>query len=106
MEPVRFADYTRLLQIGEGKEELSSEEWKDIMLDSLRDVIQSVDDITDTVLIREWLEQVPAGWLKLIYNGIEHTSAWGPTFETSILCRDCGERTPITAPLNPIAFFT
>lgn len=105
LEPVRFEDYTRILQANQEKE-FTPEEWKDVMLDSLRDVIQSVDTITDKEMIREWLEKVPAGWLKSISGGIETTSDWGPTFETSILCRDCGERTPITAPLNPIAFFT
>ncbi len=106
LAPVRFEDYTRLLQSGEGNQERTPEEWKDVMLDSLRDVIQSVDTITDKAFIREWLEKVPAGWLKKIYAGIEQTSDWGPTFETSILCRDCNEQTTLVAPLNPIAFFT
>lgn len=105
IEPIRFDDYTRLLQSNEDRE-FSSEEWKNVMLDSYSDIIQSVDDTVDGKLIREWLERIPVGWLHDISVAVDKTSNWGPTFETTVQCRDCGETTSLIAPLNPIAFFT
>ena len=106
IEPIRFGDYTRLLQSNDSDAEYSAKEWADVMLNSFCDIISSVDDITDKPFIKEWLGTIPAVWVRDIADAIENTSSWGPDFETTVVCKDCGEQLEVTAPLNPVAFFT
>jgi len=79
---------------------------KDRVMNSITNVIESVDAIADKALIREWLEQVGAGWMRQITEGIEKAGNWGPdtTFKTT--CKDCNEPIALEVPLNPVTFFT
>jgi len=77
-----------------------------LTISTLQDVIMSVDGITDKTMIGEWLSQLPIKPLHEINKKVEDAVEWGPTFETTITCRDCGAPSVVSAPLNPVAFFT
>jgi len=68
-------------------------------------MIQSVDDISERKLISEWIQQIPAGWMHTISDQIESVADWGPNFNTTVTCKDCGEETSVSTPINPLAFF-
>ena len=105
MNPIRFKDYIRIMQSAEGGS-LSAEQVKVEMIESLTNVIRSVDEVTNPEHIAQWLESIKAGWLQAITDHIEVMSDWGPTFKTEIVCKDCDAQVMITPPMNPIAFFT
>ena len=105
MNPIKFKDYIRIMQSAEGGK-MTPEQIKNEMVESLTNVIRSVDEIKDPMLIAQWLDSINAGWLKQITGHIEVMSDWGPTFKTKITCKDCGEEVEVTPPMNPIAFFT
>lgn len=114
LRPVKFRDYVHIMQTTSAlKEERIKtdadyvvEQAKSIMFDSMLGVIISVDDITNRDQILEWLENIPAGWIKQISQKIEKMADWGPVFVSKATCKDCGEDFDVHAPLNPVAFFT
>jgi hypothetical protein len=103
LRPITFDNFLKLMQTPD--EDASIEKIKENLYTSLLSVIQSVDEITDPTMIREWLTIVPAEWIHLVYEKIETVTNWGPTFITEVVCKDCGETFKVTAPLNPLAFF-
>ena len=105
LRPARFKEYIRTMQL-HNRDKLTPVELKDITLDSLAGIIAKVDEITDAVLIREWLEEITPGMFREISDQIERTTDWGPTFETSVVCRDCDEKMTVMVPANPLSFFT
>jgi len=105
LEPIRYKHFIELMQLNES-EEATPDRIRQVMFDTLLHIIVSVDEIEDRELIREWLNVLPAGWLRTINKKIEESTDWGPSFETTVTCRDCGEEVQLAAPLNPIAFFT
>ena len=105
MSPIRFKDYIRIMQMSEN-ESFTPEDIKNQMVESLTNVIRSVDEIEDPVLIAQWLDTIKAGWMRQITDHIEVMTDWGPTFATEIECRDCKQKVKVSPPLNPIAFFT
>jgi hypothetical protein len=76
------------------------------VLDSLSQVIESVDKITDKVFIREWLGKISAGWKTQISIAIEKSGDWGPDFKYKTKCEDCKQDIELDIPLNPVTFFT
>jgi len=105
LQPVRYENFIEMMQINEN-EDMSPEMIKNIMYRTLASVIVAVDEITDREMINQWLELLPAGWLHKINSQVEKTVDWGPSFDTEITCKDCGKKMTVTAPLNPVAFFT
>lgn len=76
------------------------------LISSVLALIDSVDGVRDRPMIRQWLEQVPAGWMDDISTQVGAVGDWGPSFETTVLCKDCGEKITLSTPVNPVAFFT
>jgi hypothetical protein len=105
LRPARFKEYIRTMQL-QDRDKLTPVELKDITLESLAGIISKVDEIEDPIMIREWLEEISPGMFREISDQIEKTTQWGPTFQSSVVCRDCEKDMPITIPANPISFFT
>ena len=57
-------------------------------------------------MIREWIRELPAGWLDQISTATQAFSTWGPSSAWTTTCKDCGKEITIEIPLNPIAFFS
>jgi len=75
------------------------------MLESVSQVIESVDKITDKNFIKEWLRAISAGWMKQIGDAIEKSGDWGPDFKFKTKCEDCKQEIELEIPLNPVTFF-
>lgn len=105
MRPIRFIDFIKLMQIND-TDPADIEKIKQMTLETVQGVIASVDGITDEKLIYEWLSQVRPAVLTQINDNIDQTIKWGPDFTVEKPCKNCGETLLLTAPLNPLAFFT
>jgi len=75
------------------------------IFDTMVAMIESVDGITDSEMISEWVRTISAGWVHQIGDTIDKVSDWGPTFDVTIKCKDCGKEMTINTPINPLAFF-
>ena len=76
------------------------------LLDVIAGMVVSVDDTTDPVLIKQWMDALPAGWLSKL---AEHTTGigdWGVNASVKCICKDCNEEMTIEVPINPVGFFT
>lgn len=104
--PPKFKDVLDLYQMMQLGENASEEEIEEHVINTLMGMIESVDDISQRKFIKEWLHQLPTSYVKEINNKTEEISDWGPNFETTVQCKDCGQDVQITTPINPVAFFT
>ena len=86
-------------------ENVSEKELSNQILKALANVIGQVDEITDKELIFEWLETLPAGWIKELTTGVQDISNWGITFNVDLVCKDCGETVTVELWTNPLTFF-
>lgn len=107
LQPVTFTEFVRIMQtLNAQQQDESPERLKDEVLSSTAGLIVSVDTITDKAMIREWLEQLSPQFIAMINETIEKASGWGTDFDVHTKCKDCGEDITISAPMNPLAFFT
>lgn len=104
LTPIKFKDYVDLMQQFDN-ENSTPDQIRDATIKTLCNTITSVDEIDDKKMIREWLNKIPASYIRQISDSIYETTDWGPTYEQPVICEDCGEEFTATAPLNPIAFF-
>ena len=71
----------------------------------LVDIINEVDGISDKAMIKEWVEQVSAGHIRMLTEAMLSLGDWGAQLQHSTKCRDCGEDIIIEFSTNPISFF-
>ncbi len=106
LSPPRFQSTLNLYQTAsKPDDEIDVDQLNKDLTQMLLGIIQEVDGITDRNNIAEWLNIVPAGYIHKIQESIEQTSDWGPDFEVTTTCKDCGKEIVIASPINPIAFF-
>lgn len=108
IRPIRFGDFTKIMQNinAEMDNDITPERIQHDMVDAVADIIVDVDGIDDREMIIEWLSQVPPQYLAMINKKVDETSDWGPNFDVTVICKDCGEKATFRAPLNPLSFFT
>lgn len=106
MQPVRFKDYVKLMQAQEQENKMSPEEQLAALVDTLANIIVTVDEVSDSEFIKEWLRVIKPEFLNKLNAQLEKTVHWGPDFTYKVTCKDCGEAQEVVAPLNPLAFFT
>jgi hypothetical protein len=108
IQPIKFSEFVNLMQSmnTEREDEMTPEKLRDAMIDTIADIVVSVDEVTDRRMIREWLMELSPQYLTLINNKLNESSDWGPDFDVTVTCKDCGEQITFTAPLNPLSFFT
>lgn len=103
LKPINFIDYVKIMQTFD--QDLDEVIAKEQFIDSIACIIDSVDDVFDVGMIREWIDQVPVKWIHKINESVEKTNDWGPDFKFVTKCRDCGAEIKLSPPLNPISFF-
>lgn len=104
-EPIRYETILAFLQKMDQNKIKTPDAEYDSMLDAMCSVINSVDEITDRDMIREWLKAITAPFTDHIKNVMERIADWGPDFIVQTKCKDCGEEFDLSLPLNPISFF-
>lgn len=88
------------------REDMTEEKAQKLIVDGLAAVVKSVDGLSDTNLIREWIAKLPLGYKQQIEQHVQKASNWGVDFEVPKKCEDCGADIILTASANPISFFT
>lgn len=108
IRPIRFGDFTKIMQNlnNEMDSDITPEQVRDSVIDAVADVIVDVDGVTDRDFILEWLAGIPPQFTKMINDKVNKSSDWGPDFDITVKCKDCGEEVKFNAPLNPLSFFT
>ena len=103
VHPLRYDAIIKIMQSTDT--DYSEKKQHEVLMDSLLDVIEIVDEIRERQFIYEWLTKLSPEWLKEISKAIDSTSDWGTDFNTTIVCKDCGQEVTIPAPMNPLTFF-
>ncbi len=76
------------------------------VVEGLSPAISDVDGVTDPDFIKDWLDNLPAPWIRELSQAIDKLNTFGVEMTTTIQCKDCGEEIKISVPLNPQSFFT
>ncbi|KKM88117.1 hypothetical protein LCGC14_1261940 [marine sediment metagenome] len=106
MSPPRFMSTLNLYQSSaRPDDQIDIQQLNKDLTNMFLGVIQDVDGTTDRDHIAQWLNTIPVGYVHKIQEAIEKASDWGPEFEVTTKCNDCGEDMVIASPINPIAFF-
>ena len=113
-KPTSFASILELSQNldkmpspDEEKSELATmTEVQKAVLGVLINMIEEVDGVTDKQLIGEWVNALPASWIKSMSDAIDKTSNWGVQFLADIKCKDCGEICHVPFSANPVSLFS
>lgn len=108
IQPITYAEFVRMMQaLNENTDaDGTPEQLRDELVRSVLSVISDVDGITDTAMILEWLKGVPPQYIKMINAQVDKSAGWGTDFDVPAKCMDCGAEITISAPMNPLAFFT
>ena len=101
--PIRFGDVISVVQ--NMKDEPTVDEIKQLATSALLMVIREVDGIGDPRMVTEWIRALPANLAKELQRTVDTAQDWGPKFQFTAACKDCGEEVDVAAPLNPTDFF-
>ena len=105
--PIYFKDYIDIMQaLTTTAEEDSPEALRDEMIGSLSGLITQVDEVDDKEMIKEWLMNVPPGYVTIINEKVDSVATWGAEFTATFTCQDCKKKVKdAEIPLNPLSFF-
>jgi hypothetical protein len=104
LRPSTFTEMMRIMQINE-MEVKTPEEMNEILIGTLSSTIKSVDNTEEKEFIAEWLKTLPTKIIAEFSDKLEKLNRWGPSFEYTIQCRDCGEPQKLNTVINPLYFF-
>lgn len=105
LRPSNLKNVLGIYQSAVGDDDENAQAISKTIFDTLVSMIESVDGVTDSDMISEWVRTISAGWVHQIGETIEKISDWGPTFDATIECKDCKKDMTINTPINPLAFF-
>lgn len=105
LDPIRFKTVVELMQ-SNNKDLPTAEDIQVNLINNLLNMINNIDGISDKALIKEWIHSAPAPYISAIANALDSSNEWGPKFEQTVVCRDCGQPMIVELPLNPVNFFS
>lgn len=105
LQPAKIMDVIKMYQ-NMDFENVDTNKLHDQIIHTIASLVHSVDGISDREMIVEWAKKIPVKWVKMINESIEKVSNWGPNFEITLKCKDCGGEFTAQVPLNPVAFFS
>jgi hypothetical protein len=113
LRPVIFQDMIEMTHLQQAIEKSIAESGdpdpKIIQSAVVRDimsVIQSVDGISDTFMIEEWVRSLQKKYFNEIIERSKQCSDWGFNLTVDLKCKDCGEVFQHNLELDPINFFS
>lgn len=107
LKPMTYGDIVAMFQNAATMktDNISEEESKNLVIDTLVSVIRSVDNVDDKKFIKEWVTKISWGWKRGIEKAAQSVSQWGTEFSSTHVCQDCGEEMKIHVSANPVSFF-
>lgn len=106
LRPNKYQQVIDLIKANENKTEVTAEDQQRNLIMMLLSVIESVNGITDSKMITEWIEAVPSPVVNKIAAKIENINDWGSDLKAPVKCKDCGAEFAVEIPINPVSFFT
>ncbi len=109
LQPITYSRLIKLFQTTAYTKttDLTEDETKTIIINSLAGIVASVDGIADEQLIREWVENLPLGMKKTLQEyARDAMNQWGVDFTIKTQCKDCGEIFDLVVNPNPVSFFS
>jgi len=106
LHPARMKDVLKMMQQYNPSEVLTAEQEHEETINTIMSVISDVDGITNPEHIKEWIATISAKWAKDLSDAIEDTGNFGPDLTHTLKCRDCKEEIKLSAPINPLSFFS
>ena len=79
---------------------------KEFVATNFAAVTQSVDEIDDKEMIKEWYKELPRYETEIIKSKLDAMDDWGIEFKYTIKCKHCKKDKELTTQLNPVYFFT
>lgn len=104
LRPSTFTEMMGIMQINE-MDIKTPEEMNDLLHKSLASVIRSVDGVSEKEFVEEWLKTLPTRVVTEFSTDVERLNRWGPKFDYTIQCKDCGKDQKISTVINPLYFF-
>lgn len=106
LKPNKYQQVLDLIKRNENKKIVSAEDQQKNLEMMLLGVIESVDGISDTNKIAEWIQKIPSPLVNRIGDKIDNLNAWGSNLKWTCKCRDCLQDFEVEIPINPVSFFT
>lgn len=106
IHPIKYVNFVKVLQNLDTDNKLTPQQQVDQLVQSLKSIIISVDEITDGNMIAEWLAAIKPQYLMVINQHLDQSVQWGPNFTSNVKCVDCAQVMEVAIPLNPLVFFT
>lgn len=106
LHPARMNDVLKMMQQFNPAASLTAEQEHDNAIETIMSVIADVDGVDNREHIKEWIATISAAWATDLSNAIEDTGNFGPDLTHKLKCKDCGEEIIISAPINPLSFFS
>lgn len=109
LHPPRYLATIKVYQmfgLDASMDEVDNQKLGEQLIESIGEMISSVDGHTDAADIQEWLKAIRVGDVQMISDKVAELSDWGVDPVATVKCKDCGEEMEILVPINPISFFT
>lgn len=103
MKPLRVKHLIKL--VNDRRESTTEEEFQLRLLESVVNSIDNVDGITTDSMMLEWIKVIPANYIAMLTEKAQDIAQWGPTLESSFVCKDCNKKIDAPLGINPINFF-
>ena len=106
LRPNRYSEVIKMIKANGNKNTITAEDEKNILVMSLLGIIESVDGISDTEKIEEWVKMISQIQVNRISEKIGGLADWGTSSRWTTTCKDCGKEYIVDIPINPVSFFT
>lgn len=108
LNPMTYGDIIELYQdtmLSKSNDQIEDKEAEKIIINTISSVIKSVDGISDRVLIKEWVANLPLGMKKQIQLAVQSVGDWGIDMKDAQICKNCKEEIELRISANPVNFF-
>lgn len=106
LHPPKFIATVKVYQMFSSTDEnIDTQEIGLKLIETISDMVSSVDGHTERSDIQEWLQQVRVGDVKLISDKVTDLSDWGVDPTATVTCKDCEKDQELVVPINPVSFF-
>lgn len=104
LKPATFEVFIQTQQM-ESDSLKDTEKLQEFISQTFTHITESIDEVTDTEMIKEWYGVAPIALINEIKDRIPKINDWGAEFKYKIKCNSCNKEVELTTQLNPMYFF-
>ncbi len=102
----KFVKFDDIIKMNQSDEDKSPDGVYKNLINTISLNIESVDDVTNQDIIREFISGCNVQFQNKILDNISKLNQWGVEFTASIECKHCKQLKTFPIALNPVSFFT